>query len=201
MRYAGSAWRYGLWGPPYAPLAANVLAGASPLARSERERRFRRGASRLAPALHLANRPTQAWLRPRGGDELVGLSRRTPVRLPGIDQLAVYHAVIRVTDDQLARSSVRRALMCHTARLLQGLAPHPLASVRQRDLPYPTHADVHTDRRQIHRLTSRCVAASRRGAGLPDCRVLPADGRLGAGHPPGAPGGPVDMRILIRPST
>jgi hypothetical protein len=31
MRYAGSAWRYGLCGHPYAPLAANVLASASPL--------------------------------------------------------------------------------------------------------------------------------------------------------------------------
>ena len=132
-----------------------------------------RGAGRLAPARSLPDRPTRACVRP-WGNKLVGVQRRTPAPLAAIDQLVVYYAVIRVADDQLARSSVRRASICHTARLLQALAGHPFARVRQRDLPRPTHADVHTDCGQIHRHTSWCVAPSRRGAGLPPCRLLPS---------------------------
>jgi hypothetical protein len=49
----------------------------------------------------------------------------------------------------------------------------PAAHSRQGDLPSPTHADVHADRRPVHRLTSQCVALSGRGVGLPGRPLLP----------------------------
>ena len=83
-----------------------------------------------------------------------GGGRQALAALAALNQSVLYHAVIRVADDQLAGLSVRCAAMCQTARLLEAFARDAVGSVRQHDLPSATEIEIHAYGRRIHRLTS-----------------------------------------------
>jgi hypothetical protein len=86
----------------------------------------------------------------------------------GIYQLVMKHAVIRVTDDQLAGPLVLSGPVCEPHCLLERLARHPFASTRQGDLPHSADIEIHMNVRLAHRRNFRGSGSARAPGASPD---------------------------------